>query len=74
MGVAPLVLVARGFFHDPGVFSFDVPSRFGFPLDHPNTAGYLLSMSLPFCLLAVSAERGCGAASRWFRLPRNCRL
>ena len=58
MGVVPLVLVARGFFHDPGVFSFDIASRFGFPLDHPNTAGYLLSMSLPLCLLAVSAERG----------------
>jgi putative inorganic carbon (HCO3(-)) transporter len=58
MGIAPLALVARGFIHDPGVFSFDVASRFGFPLDHPNTAGYLLSMSLPLCLLAASAERG----------------
>ena len=58
MGVAPLVLVARGFFHDPDIFSFDVGSRFAFPLDHPNTAGYLLSMSLPLCLLAASAERG----------------
>jgi len=58
MGIAPLALVARGFIHDPGVFGFDVASRFGFPLDHPNTAGYLLSMSLPLCLLAASAERG----------------
>jgi O-antigen ligase len=58
LGVVPLVLVVRGFIHDPSVFSFAVASRFGFPLDHPNTAGYLLSMSVPLCLLAASAERG----------------
>lgn len=58
LGVVPLVLVVRGFIHDPTVFSFAVASRFGFPLDHPNTAGYLLSMSVPLCLLAASAERG----------------
>ena len=68
MGVAPLVLVARGFFHDPGVFSLDVASRFGFPMDHPNTAGYLLSMSLPLCLLAASPERGWRRGIAWVSL------
>jgi O-antigen ligase len=68
MGIAPLALVARGFLHDPAVFSFDIASRFGFPLDHPNTAGYLLSMSLPLCLLVVSAERGWCRAIAWVSL------
>ncbi len=61
LGVLPLVLVLRGFADSPSVFSFSLEHRFGYPLDHPNTAGYFLSMSMPLCLL-VSVTEG-----RWWR-------
>ncbi len=58
LAVTPLVLVARGFASDTSVFNFDLSYRFGYPLDHPNTAGYLLAMSFPLCLYVARAERG----------------
>jgi len=58
MAVSPLVFVVRGFIDAPEVFSFALTYRFDYPLDHANTAGYLLAMSIPLCLYVVQVERG----------------
>ena len=50
LGIAPGFLLLRGIFADPSVLSLKAMVRFGYPLDHPNTAGYLLSMSLPLAV------------------------
>ena len=50
MGILPVVLVARGLLYDFEVFSFALAHRFVFPLDHPNTAGFLFAMSFPLAL------------------------
>jgi O-antigen ligase len=60
IGVLPLVLVARGLADNPALFHFNLDYRFGFPLDHPNSAGYLLAMSLPLGIFVASA-----APHRW---------
>lgn len=66
-GVLPVVLVLRGLIEDPAVFSLVLAHRFKFPLDHPNTAGYLFAMSIPLALAVVLAGslawRAAGAAS-----------
>ncbi|HVO93340.1 MAG TPA: O-antigen ligase family protein [Terriglobales bacterium] len=54
LGIVPIVLVVRGLVHNPLVLSFDLTHRFGFPLDHPNTAGFLFSMSIPLGLAAAT--------------------
>ena len=61
LAVSPLILVVRGFIYDPSIFNFALAHRFGYPLDHANTAGYLLAMSFPLCLLVALAEQ------RWLR-------
>ena len=53
MGILPIVLVARGLLDDSSVLSFALTHRFGFPLDHPNTAGFLFAMSFPLALAVV---------------------
>jgi len=58
MAVAPLVFVVRGLVDAPEVFQFALSYRFDHPLDHANTAGYLLAMSIPLCLYVVHVERG----------------
>jgi len=58
MAVSPLVFVVRGLIDAPEVFNFALSYRFDYPLDHANTAGYLLAMSIPLCLYVVQAERG----------------
>jgi O-antigen ligase len=58
LGLLPLILVARGFVHDPSIFNFDLSHRFSFPLDSWNTAGYVLAMSIPLCLLAAIVNPG----------------
>jgi O-antigen ligase len=58
LGLVPLVLVARGFLRDPLILNFDLSHRFAFPLDHPNTAGYVLAMSIPLCLLVALVKAG----------------
>ena len=50
LGLLPGFLVLRGISHDPSVLILDQMRRFGFPLDHPNTAGYLFSMSIPIAV------------------------
>ncbi len=61
LGVLPAVLVVRGLIHAPSVLSLDMAYRFGFPLDHPNTAGFVLAMTLPLGLWCIAAEK------RWLR-------
>jgi O-antigen ligase len=58
MGVVPFVLVVRGLVHDPAILNVSLSQRFGYPLDHPNTAGYLLAMSLPLGLFVATASTG----------------
>lgn len=61
LGVLPVVLVVRGLLHVPSVLAIDMSYRFGFPLDHPNTAGFVLAMTLPLSLWCIAAEK------RWLR-------
>jgi O-antigen ligase len=57
LGCLPGLLVLRGVLHDDSVLTFHPSRRLGFPLDHPNTAGYLFSMSIPLAVgLAVSKK------------------
>ncbi|HEY7218875.1 MAG TPA: O-antigen ligase family protein [Candidatus Binatia bacterium] len=65
LGVLPLVLVARGLADNPALFHFDLEYRFGFPLDHPNSAGYLFAMSLPLCVFAAGVGQ-----NQWRNLAR----
>jgi O-antigen ligase len=58
MAVAPAVLVVRGVLDVPEVFKFSLDYRFDHPLDHPNTVGYLLAMSIPLCGYVLLAETG----------------
>jgi len=58
MGVVPFVLVVRGLVHDPAILNVSLSQRFGYPLDHPNTAGYLLAMSLPLAMFVATASTG----------------
>jgi O-antigen ligase len=53
LGLLPLILVGRGLAHDPSILDFDLSHRFTFPLDSWNTAGYVLAMSIPLCLLVT---------------------
>jgi O-antigen ligase len=61
LGLTPLVLVLRGFADDPSILNFTLSQRFAFPLDHPNTAGYLFAMSIPLCAVVAIVSR------RWWR-------
>jgi O-antigen ligase len=58
MALAPLIVVLRGFIHAPEIFDFALAHRFGYPLDHPNSAGYLLAMSFPLGLAVAIIESG----------------
>lgn len=58
LGLAPGLLTLRGIVDNPSVLSFDHMHRFGFPLDHANTAGYIFSMSIPLAMGLVVSERG----------------
>jgi len=57
MAVSPLAFVVRGFIDAPEIFNFALAYRFDYPLDHANTAGYLLAMSIPLCLYVAQTER-----------------
>jgi O-antigen ligase len=58
MGVVPGIIVVRGLAHNPSIFDFSLDQRFGFPLDHANTAGYLLAMSIPLAAGVALGARG----------------
>ncbi len=65
LGIVPGLLTFRGIVHDPSVLTLDLTHRFGFPLDHANTAGYLFSMSIPLAMVLVMSERG---GLRWLSI------
>jgi O-antigen ligase len=54
LGILPVVLVVRGLAHEPSILDFSLSQRFGYPLDHPNTAGYLFGMSIPLGIVATA--------------------
>ncbi len=58
LGLLPIVLVLRGFLYNPAIFDFSLAERFADPLDHANTAGYLLAMSLPLGVVVAAARTG----------------
>jgi putative inorganic carbon (HCO3(-)) transporter len=58
LALSPGILVIRGLLHDPAILNIDLISRFGFPLDHPNTAGYIFAMAIPLCVAVAIAEKG----------------
>jgi O-antigen ligase len=44
--------------YDPSVLNLNQMIRFEYPLDHPNTAGYLFSMGIPLTLVVFINEKG----------------
>jgi len=58
LGIAPGFLFIRGVITNPSVLTFDQMVRFGFPLDHPNTTGYVFCMAIPIALAVIASERG----------------
>ncbi len=73
LALSPGMLVIRGLWHNPGVLNFSQMIRFDYPLDHPNTAGYIFSMSIPLAWAVVASEpgwlRNLGAASLCLQGP-----
>lgn len=57
LGIVPAVFVVRGILNDMSLLEFDRMRRLGFPVGHPNTAGFVLSMSLPLCFTILAAEK-----------------
>ena len=58
LALLPAILAIRGVAHDPAMLRLEEMRRFGYPLDHPNSAGYLFSMTIPMCLALAIAESG----------------
>lgn len=58
LGLTPAFLLLRGLYENPLVFEFTLNYRLGHPLDHPNTAGHLLAMSLPLAAALLLIECG----------------
>jgi O-antigen ligase len=64
LALTPALLTVRGILHNPALLDFapapylPLDDRLGFPLDHPNTAGYLLSMSIPLAATLFVAKSG----------------
>ena len=50
------ILVLRGVLYDWSVLDLSEMVRFGYPLDHPNTAGYLFAMSIPLTIGVIATE------------------
>jgi O-antigen ligase len=61
LGLLPAIFVIRGVFYNTSVLSFEQMNRFPYPLMHPNSAGLLLSMSIPLALGVVLSQ------NRWLR-------
>lgn len=56
IALLPGLLVIRGILYDPSVLQFAEMRRFGYPLSHPNTAGYLFALSIPLALGVAAVE------------------
>jgi putative inorganic carbon (HCO3(-)) transporter len=52
------ILVVRGVLYDWSVLDLNEMVRFGYPLDHPNTAGYVFAMSIPLAIGVIATEGG----------------
>jgi O-antigen ligase len=65
LGLLPLLLVVRGLTDDPSVLNLSLEHRFGYPVDHPNTAGYLFAMSVPLGVYVAMMQTGwrCGLSA-----------
>lgn len=66
MAVTPIILILRGFADAPEIFNFNLTYRFDYPLDHANSAGYLLAMTIPLCLIVAVSESGWPRWLAWF--------
>ena len=62
LGIAPGLLLLRGVVANPQILDLNLSQRLDYPLDHPNTAGHLLAMSIPLCVAVTICARG------WSRL------
>jgi putative inorganic carbon (hco3(-)) transporter len=58
LALPPGILVLRGVLYDWSVLDLDEMVRFGYPLDHPNTAGFLFATSIPLAIGIIATERG----------------
>jgi len=58
LALLPGLLAVRGILYDPLVLELGQMRRFGYPLPHPNIAGYLFAMTLPICLALAVGETG----------------
>ena len=58
IALLPGFLAVRGILYDPLMLEVDQMRRFGYPLPHPNIAGYLFAMTLPLCLAVAVSEKG----------------
>jgi O-antigen ligase len=58
LALLPGLLAVRGILYDPWVLELDQMRRFGYPLPHPNIAGYSFVITLPLCFALVVGESG----------------
>jgi putative inorganic carbon (hco3(-)) transporter len=58
LALLPGLLAVRGILYDPLMLELNQMRRFGYPLPHPNIAGYLFAMTLPLCLAIAVGEGG----------------
>lgn len=58
LGLVPALVLLRGLYGNPLLFDFALNHRLQYPLDHANTAGHLLAMSLPLAAVILITERG----------------
>jgi putative inorganic carbon (HCO3(-)) transporter len=58
LALLPGLLAVRGILYDPLVLELDQMRRFGYPLPHPNIAGYSFAITLPLCFAVAVGERG----------------
>ena len=58
LALLPGLLAVRGILYDPLIFELDQMRRFGYPLPHPNIAGYSFAITLPLCFALAVGERG----------------
>jgi O-antigen ligase len=58
LALLPGLLMVRGILYDPSVLEFGQMRRFGYPLPHPNIAGYSFALTLPLCFAVAVGETG----------------
>jgi putative inorganic carbon (hco3(-)) transporter len=58
LALLPGLLAVRGILYDPLVLELGQMRRFGYPLPHPNIAGYSFAITLPLCFAVGVAVRG----------------